>query len=119
MLQPKIKDIITRRVKEARGSEVAGYLLEDAIGSQQFFELYNPLAGVGQFFVMKEEYAGLCQYIRKNQCTLLAFVHSHHSGVALSEQDKAEMRESDLPWVVVCFEGDVLQYEVYQAPGIL
>lgn len=47
---------------------------------------------------------------------IVAFVHSHRTGVELSEADWDSFRSGSLPWIVVCSRDGRLDERGYASP---
>src|SRR6266498_110822 len=100
MVQPAVIGIIKSCIVEARGCEIAGYLLEDKNGEQSFQMMFNALSGRYHFFVTEEESERLKRYALINNLKLTAFVHSHYESMELSKEDMEAFSQSNLPWVI-------------------
>jgi len=101
-LAKQVEQTIIACVRNARGAEICGYLVEDPHGNQSFLAIENRLASRDGVFASKLDIARAQRQIRARDLRICAWVHSHYSGTSLSEIDRLGLAESDVPWIVVC-----------------
>ena len=107
---------ISLDVQQLRGRELCGYLTLDSHEQQEFYALINRSHDAGSFWVSKGDYQRLARHFARRNLRILAFVHSHSSGLELSREDSICLRASDIPWVIVGIVDGELQSRFYK-PG--
>lgn len=113
LLEDDVEQVIIKCIRNARGAEICGYLLEDKRHKQSFLTIENRLASRDGVFVSAIDIDRALRIIRSRELRILAWVHSHDVGTALSEVDRQYLAESDVPWIVVCLSDIGLQAAMY------
>ncbi len=100
-LTPRAAEVVLTALRDAGGTEVTGFLLQDPIGYQQFVRARNLHGWQRGFFVSQSEYARVQRYAHRSQQDIVALVHSHISSTRLSREDVESLRAARIPWIVV------------------
>jgi proteasome lid subunit RPN8/RPN11 len=115
ILESKLLQDIKQCVLSAGRREIAGYLMQKADGSLLFFLLRNVSPEALGFYISTDEDERAKAYARQQNYTIIAFLHSHVSPVGeMSQEDKEEFEQSDLPWVIVYIKNGDIAYEWYE-----
>ena len=107
---------ISLDVQQLRGRELCGYLTLDSHEQQEFYALINRSHDAGSFWASNGRISDVGAPFSSTQLRILAFVHSHSSGLELSREDSICLRASDIPWVIVGIVDGELQSRFYK-PG--
>lgn len=113
MLEQQTIDTLIRAIRDARGQEICGFVLESSAGQQELFLVSNWAEAPGSFVVEESEVLRIERYAKRHGLHIQAFVHSHMSSLELSKEDEASLRTSDVPWIVVMLDGDKLRFKVF------
>jgi len=113
-LDDEVVQILVKCIRNARGAEICGYLLEDAHGKQFFLALENRLASRDGVFISAIDQERALRIIDSRDLRILAWVHSHDMGTNLSEVDEQYLAAGEIPWLVVCLSDKGLQAMMYK-----
>jgi proteasome lid subunit RPN8/RPN11 len=99
-------DALAAACAQAFPLEAAGFLLgscrHSAMVASEVVLARSATGGRGEFEVADHELRRIAAWAQERQLCVAALFHSHPSGVlGLSAADRAALRHSDWPWVVV------------------
>jgi len=117
-LAPGVRAALLQALDDSGRSEICGFLFGQPVGrgdGQGFRRLRN-YGGGGEFRIDQSELDSVLRDLERHGAPVLAFVHSHRSGLGLSSADRAALRGSRWPWLVVMRHPAGLAGQWY-APG--
>jgi proteasome lid subunit RPN8/RPN11 len=109
---PDVIRDLERALAQARGREIAGLLLDGPSGKQRIQLAPNLLSEPGVVEVPRWWMARMLRRRYTSDFRPVAFFHSHISSLQPSETDRASMRRSPLPWLIVRIQADRLTWTV-------
>jgi proteasome lid subunit RPN8/RPN11 len=116
-LKSNAQDLLARALLDARGGELCALLLEDCQRQQEVVRVRNWDRESDSFFVARSEVQRVERYAERKGCKIIAFIHSHRSGLELSDTDRKSLAHSKYPWMVICLGKSGLEVKFYPNPS--
>lgn len=113
-LDDEVEQTLVKCIRNARGAEICGYLLENAHGKQRFLAIENRLASREGVFISAIDQERALRIICSRDLRILAWVHSHDVGTNLSEVDVQYLATGGISWIVVCLSDKGLLATMYK-----
>ena len=104
---------LLRLIAAARGLEVAGLLLGNAVGEQRILRAPNLQGEPGNVEIPRWWLDKMLSRRDHSGFRPIAFFHSHNSTLELSETDRGSLPSVPLPWVVLVARDGQLRWAVY------
>jgi proteasome lid subunit RPN8/RPN11 len=97
-------------------SEIWAALLTDGSGEQSVVSLPNVSASPNAFTITRSGWGMVERFAAFHKRKIVALLHSHSRGTALSPADSHGHARGHLPWIVVTRSSTGIAYSVYR-PG--
>lgn len=96
-----IEEVLLRAINQASPVEICGFVLRHPAEGIAFMRLPNFSEHPGAFSVSSSDADRCRRYAAREGCDIVAFLHSHNTGVNPSHDDMLFRKLSDIPWVIV------------------
>jgi proteasome lid subunit RPN8/RPN11 len=104
-----IEEVLRRAIEQARSVEICGFVLRHPVQGISFMRVPNLSEHPGAFSVSGLDADRCRRYATREGSEIVAFLHSHNTGVHPSHDDMIFRKLSDIPWVIVCLSKGKLE----------
>jgi len=115
-LSKRVERQLIDAINAASSREICAFLLQSKDDEQELAFVPNLAADPRRFAVSAYALKRVEKYAAATGSNVVAFLHSHYSGLKMSSNDRPSFIRSHLAWIIVCLKQSQLSVRTYDPP---